>query len=137
MRTFVLTLTVDFGDCDPAGIVFYPNFYRWFDRATHQMFGAVGYDFFGIKRDLGLIAWPLVDTGAKFLLPASVGDRIEMHSTITNWSAKTFRIAHQARREGQLLVDGFEVRILGEPQADDPKRLRAALIPDEMKRRFD
>lgn len=137
MRTFVLPVSIDFGDCDPAGIVFYPNFYRWFDRATHRMFAAVGYDFFQLKRDHGWIAWPLVDTGARFLLPATVGDQIELHSTIIEWSAKTFRISHQARRDGDLLVDGFEVRILGEQRDSDPKRLRAVTIPEDMKRKFE
>ena len=26
--------TVEFGDCDPAQIVFYPNYFRWMDAAS-------------------------------------------------------------------------------------------------------
>ena len=27
-------MIVDFADCDPARIVFYPRYFDWFDRAT-------------------------------------------------------------------------------------------------------
>ena len=35
-----LSVGVSFGDCDPAGIVFYPNFFRWFDRCFHHFLAA-------------------------------------------------------------------------------------------------
>ena len=36
-RTSVLPVRVEFGHCDPAGIVWYPNFYEWFDAASHRL----------------------------------------------------------------------------------------------------
>lgn len=132
MKTFRIDLRVDFGDCDPAGIVFYPNFYRWFDRATHQMFRDVGYTFFGLK-DQGFVAWPLVDTGAKFLSPCSAGDDLSLYSGVSEWGRKTFRISHQIKRGEELLVDGFELRILGQAAPDNPRKLRAVEIPQAMK----
>lgn len=132
MRVFTIDLQVDFGDCDPAGIVFYPNFYRWFDRATHQMFREVGYTFAQLKQQ-GLIAWPLVDTGAQFLQPVIAGEHIRVHSFVSHWSRKSFRITHQIKRGEELLVDGFEVRILGAPVSGQSHRLRAVEIPAEMR----
>ncbi len=35
-------IEVGWGDCDPAGIVFYPNFYRWFDACSHALLTARG-----------------------------------------------------------------------------------------------
>ena len=32
---------VEWGDCDPAGIVFNPRFFEWFDAATAGIFTAV------------------------------------------------------------------------------------------------
>ncbi|RAK14092.1 YbgC/YbaW family acyl-CoA thioester hydrolase, partial [Anoxybacillus vitaminiphilus] len=34
---------VNWGDTDAAGIVFYPNFYKWMDQATHHFFSKLGY----------------------------------------------------------------------------------------------
>ena len=54
MRRFVWPVTVGFGDCDPANIVYYPNFFRWFDQATHQMWRSAGYDIAQLRQQTGL-----------------------------------------------------------------------------------
>ena len=33
-------VTVEWGDCDPAGIVYYPSYFRWCDQATYRLFEA-------------------------------------------------------------------------------------------------
>ena len=137
MCTFVLPVLVGFGDCDPAGIVFYPNFYRWFDAATHRMWQLAGYDAARVKRETGLIAGPLVDTGATFRAPATYGDTIQVHSHIEQWKPRTFRVAHQIRRDDEVLVDGFEVRIFARSDAQDPARIRAVPIPDDFRALFE
>ena len=35
--------TVEWGDCDPAGIIFYPTYYRWMDAASWHLFAEAGY----------------------------------------------------------------------------------------------
>ena len=35
-------IIVDFADCDPARIVFYPRYFEWFDRATERMIRSRG-----------------------------------------------------------------------------------------------
>ena len=35
-------IRVDWGHCDPAGIVFYPNYFRWFDQCTSALFESAG-----------------------------------------------------------------------------------------------
>jgi len=136
MKTYVLPVLVGFGDCDPAGIVFYPNFFRWFDLATHQMMHGSGYDIVRVRREQGLIVGPLVDVGATFRSPATHGETIEIHSTVSEWTSKTFRIAHQVRRAGTVLADGFELRIFARPDPDDPSRIRAVAIPEDFRLMF-
>ncbi len=136
MKVFVSSMRIDFGDCDPAGIVFYPNFFRWFDRATHDMFRQAGYTFAQIRADHGWLAWPLADVGARFRLPARAGEQIEIRTGISEWHERTFRLSHQVFRNDQLLVDGWELRFMGETHPDDPARLRAVVIPASMKEAF-
>ncbi len=133
VRVFILPLVVDFGDCDPAGLVFYPNYHRWFDRATHTMFREVGWGFDRFQAR-GQVAWPLVEMGSRFTATAFVGDALEIHSSIVEWSAKSFRIAHRILRGDTLIVEGFEQRILGERSPEG--RLRAVPMPDEVKALF-
>jgi len=136
MRTFVLPVLIGFGDCDPAGIVFYPNFFRWFDLATHEMWRGAGYDVARVRREQGLIAGPLVDVGATFRSPATHGERVEVHSWVSEWKPKTFRITHQIRRGETVLVDGFELRIFAQPDPDDATRIRAVPIPGDFRGLF-
>ncbi len=35
-------VTVEWGDCDPAGIVSYPSYFRWCDQASHRLLVAAG-----------------------------------------------------------------------------------------------
>ena len=136
MRTFVLPVLIGFGDCDPAGIVFYPNFYRWFDTATHQMWRSAGYDIKRVRRETGLIAGPLVETGASYRAPATHGETVEVHSRVSEWGAKTFRVAHEIRRGPALLVEGFEVRIFARPHPEHPGRLQAVPVPEDFRQLF-
>ena len=52
---------VDWGDCDPAGIVFYPNFYRWMDRGFWLLFESRSLTLEALKRRFGVFGGPLVD----------------------------------------------------------------------------
>jgi 4-hydroxybenzoyl-CoA thioesterase len=131
-----ITFSVDFGDCDPAGIVFYPNFYRWFDRGTHAMAAAVGLNMAQLKAERGLICWPLVDTGARFISPASPGDVLSLESSITEWGRKTFRVKHTIKHGERLVCEGFEIRIVATPRADDPGKLSALELPQWMAKQF-
>ena len=136
MQTFVHPMVIGFGDCDPAGIVFYPNFFRWFDAAAHHMFRAVGCDIRRTRGEQGWIVGPLVNAGATFHSPATYGDAVEVHSTIGEWTAKTFRVDYRITRGPTLIAEGWEVRILAEPHPDDASRIRALSIPDEFKALF-
>ena len=133
MRQAIYYLTVEFGDCDPAGIVFYPNFYRWFDAATHHLFAEANLGWDRLRRDFGVVGMPLLETGSKYLSPASFGDRLAIESSIVEFGRKALRLRHLVRRDADLLVEGFEVRVLVVPHPDDPLRQRALECGDELR----
>lgn len=133
MCSAVYQVTVEFGDCDPAGIVFYPNYYRWFDAASHHLFNAAGLGVQQLREQYGAVGLPLIETGAVYKRPAQFGDRLEIESSVVECGAKSLRVRHLVRRNDELLVDGFEMRFLGTPHPDDPKRLRATEIPDRIR----
>ena len=37
----VYQVKVEWGDCDPYGIVFYPNFYKWMDSSQWSYFNKI------------------------------------------------------------------------------------------------
>ena len=125
-------IPVSFGDCDPAGIVYYPNHYRWFDATFHALLRRCGGGHAAICAELGSIGLGLVDSGATFRSPAVDGDRLDLVGRIVQWNARTFRLAYEGRIGGRLVVEGFElhgvfIRDGGRLRAGDVAPLRAIL----------
>jgi 4-hydroxybenzoyl-CoA thioesterase len=126
---------VYWGDCDPAGIIFYPTYFRWMDAASWAFFAAVGYDAKRMRAEH--IAMPLVSADCQFLYPAQQGDRCVVRSSIARFGGKSFTVAHEAQREdGMALAKGSETRVWGKFDAGPGSRMRGQDIPEELKALF-
>src|SRR5213082_2313132 len=68
---------IQWGDCDPANIVYYPRYFEMFDDSTSIMFEAAGFSKQDIIRKYGLVGIHMVDTRAKFHIASTHGDWIE------------------------------------------------------------
>ena len=125
---------VHFGDCDPAGIVFFPNFSRWMDQASLNFFRACGVPpWRELAQTRGIIGTPVLEIQTKFMRAATYGERIEVHTSIDRWAARTFRHRHVVRRGGTVLCEGTEVRAFVMRDAADRERIRAIPIPEDIK----
>jgi 4-hydroxybenzoyl-CoA thioesterase len=128
-------ITVEFGDCDPAGIVFYPNFFRWMDAASLHFFRAMGIPSWReLEAKSGIIGTPIVDVFARFLRTASYGDAIDVETTICEWRGKSFVFSHVIRRGGDILVEGQEVRIFARRHPEDATRIQAVAAPESIRK---
>jgi 4-hydroxybenzoyl-CoA thioesterase len=127
---------IEWGDTDPARIVFYPNYFRWFDAACHQMFDEVGYNK-NILLNTGYSGMPIVEAHAEFKRPGLYSDRIEVEVEATEIKEKSVRFVYRVTRDGELLLTGSEQRILTRPHPDDPKRLQAVALPDGLRAKFE
>ncbi len=107
---FTTRFQISFGDCDPAGIVFYPNFYRWFDATCHAWFRAAAGSHARLCEALGSVGVGLVDSGASFRSPATEGDVLEMALAVEAWNRKTLRLGYRGTVGERLVVEGFELR---------------------------
>jgi len=62
-KTVVYRLRVEFGDCDPARIVWFPNFFRWIDASSRNFFVSCGLPpWHETEATMGILGTPLVDT---------------------------------------------------------------------------
>lgn len=104
-----LALQVSFGDCDPAGIVFYPNFFAWFDRTFHDWLRGFG-GHAAICARLGARGIGLLDAAAQFRRPLQDGDQVEITVRVEEWRSKTVRLAYEVKSGGALVATGSEVR---------------------------
>lgn len=120
---------VEWGDCDPAHIVFYPNYFAWFDEATWRLFASVGLSPDVLRTQFAFAGFPIGDARAKFMAPSRAFDEVVIESHVATWRDKSFDIVHRIKNGPTLAVEGQETRIWCEAHPDDPKRLKARPVP--------
>lgn len=125
---------VQFGDCDPAGIVFFPNFSKWMDQASLAFFMAHGVPpWRELVKTSGIIGTPLLEIHTRFIRPATYGQTIEVHTTVEAWAAKTFVHRHVITRDGTVLCEGTETRAFCTRHPEDPDRIQAIPVPEDIR----
>jgi acyl-CoA thioester hydrolase len=109
MRSNEFQLTVEFGHTDAAGIVFYPNYFMWFDQATHWLFRSMQLPPKELQSKLNIIL-PLLDAQCTFEKPLLYDDLITIQSTIVEVNRKTFKVQHEIFKDGIRACLGYEIR---------------------------
>jgi 4-hydroxybenzoyl-CoA thioesterase len=132
-QTHLSTVTVHFGDCDPAGIVFFANFNKWMDDASHQYFWKCGLPRWAdYQRATGILGTPMVETHTRFASPATYGDVLTVATTVLEWRNKVFIQTHNVMRGDTLICEGRETRVFVRPDPHDPTKIRAVPIPADV-----
>ena len=127
------SLTIEWGHCDPAGIVFNPRFFEFFDWSTALLLeAAIGLGKAAMTQTYGLVGIPLVDTRAKFMMPARYGDVVGIESTVVEVGRSSFAVRHRLTKDGVLAVEGQEVRVWAGLDPTGERPLKALPIPAEV-----
>ena len=133
MKIFKTSTRVRYAETDAAGIVYYNNFFVYFELGRIEMF-----------RELGLpYDWrlPIAETGAVFHASASFDDLLEIHSFVSQIRSKGFRIGCRVYRVDEngnggerkltLLAEGFTAMVT----IDESRR--PVPLPDDFRRAFE
>ena len=138
-RSTTHTVHVTFGDCDPAGIVFFPNFSRWMDTASLSFFMQCGVPpWRELEKTRGIVGTPLLEINTKFIKSATYGETLTVTTHVEEWRAKVVVQMHRitrARIDGgaDLICEGREVRAFVKRDAEDRNRLRAIPVPEDIR----
>jgi 4-hydroxybenzoyl-CoA thioesterase len=139
MKTTTYRVRVEFGDCDPAGIVFFPNFSRWMDAASLAFFMDCGLPpWRELVKTRGIVGTPLLEIHTKFVKAATYGEELVVSTHVESWQAKTFTQVHRVTRpraDGgeDLICEGREIRAFVRRDTENPDRLRAMPVPDDIR----
>jgi 4-hydroxybenzoyl-CoA thioesterase len=122
---------IEWGDCDPAGIVFYPRYFAIFDACTIALFErALGMSMRMMREVHACIGFPMVDTRARFLIPSWFGDEVTVETQITAFRKSSFDVQHRLLKDdGRLAVEGFETRVWTVTDPENAERLKAQALP--------
>ena len=129
-------IMVEWGDCDPAEIVFYPNYFRWFDQCTTALFRAAALPLEKLFKAHGVVGIPLVEARARFMIPSSYGDELVAESSVTEWRKSSFVMSHKFLREGALALEGWETRVWVVAHPTEAHRMTSAPLPEEVIRKL-
>ncbi len=129
--------TIEWGHCDPAGIVYNARFFEFFDWSTWLLFeAALGVKPADLAEAFGIMGIPLVDAGARFLAPARFGDVVDITSQVSAFRRSSFDVAHQIMVGGKVSVQGTETRVWAVRDPANPDKIRAQPIPPDIAARF-
>ena len=136
-RTTEFKVDVQFGDCDPAGIVFFPNFSRWMDAASLAFFMQCGVPpWRELVKTRGIVGTPLLEIHTKFHQAATYGELLLVSTWVEEWRSKVFVQMHRITRPradgNDLICEGREIRAFVTRNAAEGDRLRAMPVPEDI-----
>ncbi len=133
MLVYYREITVEWGESDPFGLVYFPRMLAWFNDAEHEFFAQAGYP---VKQmvEQDRTAFVMGRVNFEFVGPAAYGERIitrleldEISNSTLTWNCLANR-----RSDEVLVTKGTATRVYAEIQEDGS--LKAIRIPDKIRR---
>lgn len=135
MPPYVHHLTVRFGECDPAGVVYYPRYFDWFHRTMEEWFGeGLGRPYHEVLDELG---FPSVHAEADYKAPCRMGESIAVHLQVARLGRASVTLQLQVRGpDGGLRATGQVVIVVikMDPGGADHFKLRP--LPEDLRDRM-
>ena len=131
---FSAHITVRFGDCDPAGLVYYPALFHYCHAAMEEFFAArcgVSYALVVSGRRLG---FPTVNVRAEFFAPFVYGDEaeVEVWASKVGRTSVTFEYRLRRASDPELCASATLVQV-----ALNLDERRAVPLPEDLRGAFE
>jgi acyl-CoA thioester hydrolase/1,4-dihydroxy-2-naphthoyl-CoA hydrolase len=106
---FKTNLRVNFYDCDPAGILFFANLFKFAHTGYEQMMESFNLeiDFFDDEN----YVLPIITSAAKFIKPIKSGDRLELTITVSNLKDSSFELSYTFLHNNFVLAEVKTVHV--------------------------
>jgi 4-hydroxybenzoyl-CoA thioesterase len=132
------TIHIEWGDCDPAQIVYFPRYFEYFDSCTAALFAKAGFPKRKMLQTYGILGFPVVEVKGSFKAPSRFSEDVIVESKITEWGNSSFHVHHRLFKNGNVLaVECFETRVWAAQLASDPEKIESRPIPREVIAKFE
>ena len=132
MLVYYREITVEWGESDPFGLVYFPRMLAWFNDAEHEFFAQAGYP---VKQmvEQDRTAFVMGRVNFEFVGPAAYGEIIITRLALSEISNSTLTWECSARRRSDeaLVTQGSATRVYAKIQEDG--NLKAIRIPDTIR----
>jgi 4-hydroxybenzoyl-CoA thioesterase len=127
---------IEWGDCDPGGIVYFPRYYEYCDACTLALFASAGLPKPQMLKKYRIAGIPMVEEYARFFLPSEYPDEVVISTSIAEWGTSSFKVRHQIFRGEELTAEIIEKRVWVKRVPGKRARFKGCAIPDAVKARF-
>lgn len=127
MRSHVHRFRVIYGDTDMMGIVYYANYFRYFEAGRSEFLRAAGLTYTELEaRGYGL---PVASASAKYLASARYDDELTLRTTVERLRFGSLVMGYDLRREadGALIATGETVHACVGPAG------KVVRLPDDLR----
>ena len=121
---------IRFAHCDPAGIVFHPNFFVLFNGLTEDWFREGMQLPWERMSELGVLI-PVVSVHSDFFKPFTIGDQGEMRLWVSHIGNSSFTVEIEFYKGEALHVKCREVMV-----CIDPVSRKSTTIPEKLRERM-
>ena len=95
---------VCYGDTDKMGVVYYANYFEFFERGRTEMMRAAGFPYSRLE-EMGILL-PVTEAKCRYFAPARYDDLLTVRSVVLELGRVRLRIGTQVWCEDKLLVSG-------------------------------
>ncbi len=128
---------IEWGQCDPAGIVFSPRYLEMLDAATATLFtAALGEPKPAFVARHGIIGIPLARTETTYHAPCRYGDTVVIRSTVERIGRASIGVLHHVTRAGTLAVESRETRVWAAARSADATDIGGVPLPPDVAARL-
>jgi 4-hydroxybenzoyl-CoA thioesterase len=127
---------IEWGDCDPAQIVYFPRYLEYFDGCTAALFAKASFSKREMLKAYGIVGFPVVEVNCRLMAPSYFSEDVVVESEIIKWGTSSFVVRHRLYKRKLLAVECQETRVWTERSATNPEKIQSKPIPREIIARF-
>jgi acyl-CoA thioester hydrolase/1,4-dihydroxy-2-naphthoyl-CoA hydrolase len=106
---FCTNIRVNFFDCDPAGILFFANLFKFAHTGYEKMMEEFNLeiDFFDNEN----FVLPIINSDAKFIKPIKTGDNLELKIIVSQLKNSSFELKYSFNQNNTLSAEVKTVHV--------------------------
>lgn len=122
---------VIYGDTDAGRVVYYANYFRWFESGRREIMRSLGINYADLERK-GVIT-PVVEAHCNYFHPARYDDIVVVETRISEIGEKSIKFECRISRKGdkKTLAAGYTVNVFV-----DKKKMKSTKIPSGIRKKL-
>jgi 4-hydroxybenzoyl-CoA thioesterase len=127
MPAFETEKLIRFHHCDPAGIVFYPQYFVLFNELVEDWFNHGLHIDYARFHQVDRLGTPMAHLECDFLSPSKIGEVLRFRLTVKKIGTSSLTLAVEARAEDHVRVRATLVVVLASMETHRPVAFPAGL----------